>query len=99
MACCTSSRVGWGFRLSRALADINCPEVQNPHCGASCSIKAFCSGSRSPEEAKPSTVVIFFPSSQTASWLHDFTVLPSTMTVQAPHSPALQPIFVPVNPR
>ena len=44
--------------VSSAFALINWPEVQKPHCGASCSMKACCSGSSLPFCASPSTVWI-----------------------------------------
>ena len=43
-------------------------------------------------------VVISVPSAWTASMVQDFTVLPSTMTVQAPQDDVSQPTFVPVRP-
>ena len=39
------------------------------------------------------------PSAHTARWLHEYTGLPSSSTVHAPHSPRSQPILVPVSPR
>src|SRR4030095_1024376 len=41
-----SSRVGFGFRSSNAYAVIIWPGIQNPHCTAPCSTKAFCNGWR-----------------------------------------------------
>ena len=41
--------------------------------------------------ASPSTVVTLAPSACTASTVHDLTALPSTSTVQAPHSEVSQP--------
>src|SRR5262249_29439844 len=45
------------------------------------------------------TVCIGRPSAQTARLLQEYTGLPSNRTVQAPHSPRSQPIFVPVKPK
>src|SRR5579872_4240457 len=99
MACRTSSALGCGLWFSSARALINCPEVQKPHCGPSCWMKASWSGSSLPFCASPSTVTTLRPSAHTASWLHEYTFLPSSSTVQAPHSPRSQPIFEPVSPR
>jgi hypothetical protein len=57
-----SSAVGCGFASSSAFALISWPEVQKPHCGASWSMKACCSGSF----RRPSTVCTARPSAQTA---------------------------------
>ena len=66
-----SSREGCGFAARSAVAAISCPEVQKPHCGASCATNDFCSALSSPFFASPSTVWIERPSIQTASWLHE----------------------------
>ena len=44
------SAVGCGVALSSAFALISWPDVQKPHCGASCSTNACCSGSSVPFE-------------------------------------------------
>ena len=49
----TSCGVGCGLRSSSALALISWPDVQKPHCGASCSMNACCSGCSSPSRRQP----------------------------------------------
>src|SRR5450830_1716981 len=49
--------------------------------------------------ASPSIVVMVAPSACTASTRQLVTERPFMMTVQAPHSPLLQPILVPRSPR
>ena len=71
MPCRTSSSVGFGVADTTALAAINWPEVQKPHCGPSPATNAACSGSSRPSSASPSTVVTARPWAQTASWLHE----------------------------
>ena len=46
---------------------------------------------------RPSTVTTFAPSACTASIRHERTAAPSTITVQAPHTPCSQPTCVPVS--
>ena len=50
----------------------------------------------SPEGASPSTVRICLPFISTARVRQELTLLPSTITVQAPQSPEPQPSLVPV---
>ncbi len=90
---------GCGLRARRACADISWPGMQKPHWAAPWSRKACCSGLRCPSVANPSTVRISDPSASAASIRQEFTVRPSTMTVQAPHSPTTQHSLVPVRPR
>src|SRR5437660_3573399 len=75
------------------------PGVQNPHWSAWCSQHASWSGWSLPSRAKPSTVVTAAPSAWTASIKQARTLWPSTSTVQAPHTPCSQPMWVPVSPR
>src|SRR5437879_6132598 len=75
------------------------PGVQNPHWSAWCSQNASWSGWSLPSRAKPSTVVTSAPSAWTASIKQARTLWPSTSTVQAPHTPYSQPMWVPVSPR
>ena len=82
----------------RAVADITWPGVQYPHWNASCSRKARCTGCNSPSAANPSIVVTSASATVTASVMQASTRRPATCTVQAPHSPRSQPIFVPVSP-
>ena len=67
----TSSAVGFGVAETTALAAINWPDVQKPHCGPSPATNASWSGSSRSPPASPSTVVTARPSAHTASWLHE----------------------------
>src|SRR5687767_15142059 len=62
-------------------------------------MKACCSGWSFPSLAKPSIVVISFPLHPAARVRHELTNRPSTITLQAPQTPMLQPSLVPVSPR
>src|SRR5690606_11432650 len=64
---------------------------------APCSRKAACSTDRRPL-ARPSTVLTVLPATLAAGIRQAQTGAPSTRTVQAPQSPASQPILVPVSP-
>ena len=75
------------------------PGVQYPHCKAWFSWKACCIGWSSVPLARPSMVVISWPSAWTASIVQDFTDSSFTSTVQAPHDEVSQPTLVPVRPR
>src|SRR5690242_6666052 len=90
----------WPSRM-QPTPDMICPGVQYPHWNASWSMNACCSGCNGPssESARPSMVVTCAPSRRTASVRHPLTRRPSTRTVHAPHAPASQPFFVPVNPK
>ncbi len=96
MAAFTSSSVGLGLRARSAAQLITNPGVQNPHCMASCSTKAACTGCRWPCFAKPSIVVTSRPRTSIASIMHEQIGFPSIQTVQAQHAPVLQAILVPV---
>src|SRR5215469_158200 len=72
------------------------PGVQKPHCSAACSRNFCCTGCSFSPSAIPSTVVILWPSASAPSIRHEQTMWPSTMTVQAPQSPELQPSLLPV---
>ena len=96
MASTISSREGEGFSCRRAVADMMKPGVQKPHWSAARSTKACCTLVSCPSFASPSTVVMCMPSSSGASTRQALIGLPSTITVQAPHSPAPQPSLVPV---
>src|SRR6202035_1656393 len=72
------------------------PGVQKPHCKAACSRNFCCTGCSFSPSAIPSTVVILWPSASAPSIRHEQTMLPSTMTVQAPQSPELHPSLLPV---
>src|SRR5580658_3002056 len=75
-----------------------CPVWQYPHCGTSSAIHACCN-TCSPLAPSPSMVVMLFPATCETGVEHDRIADPSTCTVQAPHSPAPQPNFVPVSSR
>src|SRR5690606_35820992 len=96
-ASCTSASVGWVMRSSSADAAMSRPGVHAPHCAAPCSRKAACSTDRRPL-ARPSTVLTVLPATLAAGIRQAPTGAPSTRTVQAPQSPASQPILVPVSP-
>src|SRR6516225_2807216 len=72
------------------------PGVQKPHCSAACSRNFCCTGCSLSPWAMPSIVWILRPSASAPSIRHEQTILPSTMTVQAPQSPELQPSLLPV---
>src|SRR5512133_3713798 len=74
------------------------PGVQKPHCTAPCATKDFCTAWASGSRARPSMVVSSRPSQSTANSRQELTERPSTMMVQAPHSPSPQPYLVPVRP-
>src|SRR5660398_274518 len=76
------------------------PGVQNPHCTAPYSAKAFCRGCSVPSAASsPSMVTTSAPSTSTAGKTQEFTATPSTRTVQAPQSPPPQPSLDPMRSR
>src|SRR5215813_6389240 len=91
-----SISVGCGLLSSNAFAAKIIPGVQNPHCTAPYSAKAFCTGCNCSPWASPSMVVTSRPWASSAKIRQESTVLPSSSTVQAPHSPSLQPSLVPV---
>ena len=70
--------------------------MQKPHCTAPLSRNAAWSGESTPPSARPSTVRISEPSASTARTRQESTVRPSTITVQAPHSPTRQHSLAPV---
>ena len=98
MAARTCSLVGLGVSASSAVAETTCPAVQKPHCNASSSTNARCSADSAPSSPRPSIVVTAAPSACSARRMHESTARPSTSTVQAPHVPSAQAIFVPVRP-
>ena len=87
-----------GLSPSRSTACMIIPGVQNPHCRAWHSLKAFWTGCSCPSRARPSIVVTSPPSACTASTAHDFTLCPFRCTVQAPQLLVSQPTTVPVLP-
>src|ERR1700722_1257458 len=59
-----------------------------------------CNGCRcSRSDASPSTVVMLWPSTCAANIRQERTAAPSTITVQAPHTPCSQPTWVPASKR
>ena len=72
------------------------PGVQKPHCSASFSTKAACSGLIFSGVPMPSTVVTSWPSASAASIRHDAIGAPSSSTVQAPQPPRSQTGLAPV---
>src|SRR5439155_21486701 len=99
--CVSAEMVGIQCRLYLASVGpsitASMPGVQKPHCRPCFSVKPSCTGWSLPPCSSPSTVVILEPSAWTASTVHDFTGLPSRITVHAPQCEVSQPTWVPVN--
>src|SRR4051812_27540197 len=74
------------------------PGVQNPHCRASCAMKAFCTGC-SLTAPMPSTVVTDLSAAARAGIRQLTTGAPSSSTVHAPQTPAPHTSLVPVRLR
>src|SRR5215208_2370935 len=74
------------------------PGVQKPHCTAPWATNDCRTVSACLLFARPSIVVSSQPSQSSANNRHELTERPSTMIVQAPHSPSPHPYFVPVSP-
>src|ERR1039457_329874 len=72
------------------------PGVQKPHCTAPLLVKLFLRDSPIGLVTRPSIVTRSRPSQSAANIRQEFTVNPSTRTVQAPHSPSPQAYLVPV---
>ena len=79
-------------------AAISMPGVQMPHWAAPCARNAVRSRSVEPCGPSPSTVSMRAPSACAVATRQAHTCAPSRSTVQAPQSPASQPILVPVRP-
>ena len=71
------------------------PGVQKPHCIASASMNACCTGWSSSPLASPSMVVTGRPTASRANVVHAHTGVPSSHTVHAEHEPRSHPTFVP----
>ena len=82
-----SSRVGLGFLSSMALAFMTMPGVQKPHCTPPLTTKASANTSRSCAD-RPSAVVSDFPSRSFIFIRQLSRAMPSTRTVQQPHTPS-----------
>src|SRR5205807_10444464 len=95
--CRMSSGEGLGCLSIMALQAMTNPGVQNPHCEASFSTKACCTGCNLPSCINDSTVVIGLCCASMASTEQEYTVLLSTSTVQAPHSARSQTRLAPVS--
>src|SRR5262249_24162170 len=93
-----SSSVGFGFSFRNAVAVSIIPGVQKPHCRPCSSWNACWIGCRPSAVCSPSTVVTSCPPACTAKTVHDFTGVPSSNTVHAPHDVVSQPRCVPVRP-
>jgi hypothetical protein len=65
-----SSRVGEGVALSRAIADMICPDWQYPHCGTSFFIQAARIASATLPDTD-SMVVIDLPAKEPTGVTHD----------------------------
>src|SRR6267378_1091377 len=92
----TAASSGPHGSLSNATADMIWPEVQYPHWYPSLATNAACIGCNASGVPRPSMVVISSPSCIKARLRQEFTRLPFTCTVHAPHCPWSQPFFVPV---
>src|SRR6266853_4582186 len=92
----TAASSGPHGSLSNATADMICPDVQYPHWYPSWATNAACIGCNASGAPRPSMVVISPPSCIKARLRQEFTRLPFTCTVHAPHCPWSQPFFVPV---
>src|SRR5689334_24023400 len=75
------------------------PGVQKPHCRPCSSLNPSWIGCSSLGPARPSTVVISWPSACTPSIVQLLTGVPSNNTVQAPQFVVSHPVCVPVRPR
>jgi hypothetical protein len=98
IAASMSASLGFGLTLSKAAADMICPDWQYPHCGTSISSHAFCTAWLRPAD-NPSMVVMALPSTALKGSTQDRTATPSRCTVQAPHRATPQPNLVPVMAR
>src|SRR5260370_28475486 len=82
--------------LSNATADMIWPDVQYPHWYPSWATNPACIGCNASGVPRPSMVVSSSPSCIKARLRQEFTRLPFTCTVHAPHCPWSQPFLVPV---
>src|SRR4029077_6009204 len=91
-----SASAGFGLDFSSAVADMICPDWQYPHCGTSSVTQA--AWIFLPSDVLPiaSIVVTFLPATVDTGAMQERIAVPSTWTVQAPHSAMPQPNFVPV---
>ena len=74
-----SSLVGFGFLSRSPFVQMTIPGIQNPHCTAPASAKAYAYSSFSSSE-KPSTVRIDLPSIMESVGIQAFIATPSTST-------------------
>src|SRR5215467_15051604 len=95
MPCAISSSLACGCLSRNAFVATVSPGVQKPHCCASLSTKASCTGCGFPSP-KASAVTICLPCASIASVVHEYTSRSSTSTVHAPHSPRSQTRLGPV---
>src|SRR5215510_5019783 len=98
IAASMSASVGLVFAANKADADMISPDCQQPHCGTSSAIQAFCIGWLASADS-PSMVVIFLPLTDATVVMQERIGFPSRCTVQAPHCAMPQPNLVPVMPR
>src|SRR5262245_31318869 len=92
------SGVAFGFLSNAARIETTNPGVQNPHCWASFSANAAGTGSSRPMPSD-SAVLTSAPRASIASVVHEYTVRPLSMTVQAPHVPRSHTRLQPVTSR
>src|SRR6266511_2449657 len=81
------------FQAEDGIRDFHVTGVQT------CALPISCSGWSLPPSAIPSTVFTRRPSHARPSTRQESTGVPSTSTVQVPHSPSSQTCFVPVSPK
>ena len=94
-----SASSGEGFLSRRALADMMKPGVQKPHWTAPALAKEYTRAETPASSERASMVTTLPPSRSFIFVLQARTDFPSTMTVQAPQCPSLQPFLVPVSLR
>ena len=75
------------------------PGVQNPHCTASCSMKAACTGCSASPARGPRSCDLRVRRHRSPASCTKQTGAPSSQTVQAEHAPRSHPILMPVRPR
>ena len=92
-------RVGCGLRCSNPTAPRIIPGVHQPHCRASASRNASCTGCSLPSGARPSMVTMRLPATLPTLVMHERVGTPSISTVHAAHCPSPQPYLVPVRSR
>src|SRR5437868_1490900 len=94
-----SASLGLACFSSRPTPEMIMPGVQYPHCSASSSRNASCSGCSRPSFSRLSIVRIGFSATLPTGVMQERVGCPAIKTVQAPHCPSPQPYLLPVRPR